>query len=239
MEPQESMPGRRPLKTRSTLWASTLSQALIQRNVSPNQISLASIGAAALACVFFALVPVTTFGPIACSLFVLGAVFIQLRLLCNLLDGMVAVEGGKRSPLGELFNDVPDRVSDVLILVGAGVAVRGEHLVGFSGYTWGWIAAAVAVTSAYIRLLGVSLGTPHYFIGPMAKPHRMALLTVAALIAAFLSRTEAGAAHGRVVLITSLALIAVGGALTCARRLRLIANHLIAASSPATGAVDA
>ena len=29
------------------------------------------------------------------------------RLLCNLLDGMVAVEGGKRSKSGELYNDVP------------------------------------------------------------------------------------------------------------------------------------
>lgn len=33
------------------------------------------------------------------------------RLLCNLLDGMVAVEGGKRSKSGELYNDVPGLIS--------------------------------------------------------------------------------------------------------------------------------
>jgi len=40
--------------------------------------------------------------------------------VCNLLDGMVAIEGGLKTPAGELFNDVPDRISDPLILVGAG-----------------------------------------------------------------------------------------------------------------------
>ena len=43
----------------------------------------------------------------------------QYGLLANLLDGLVAVEGGRRSPTGELFNEVPDRVSDVLVLAGA------------------------------------------------------------------------------------------------------------------------
>lgn len=49
------------------------------------------------------------------SLPILAAVFIQCRLLCNLFDGMVAVEGGKSTPSGELFNDIPDRVADPLI----------------------------------------------------------------------------------------------------------------------------
>ena len=61
-------------------------------------------------------------GPVACILPVLAAVFIQCRLLCNLFDGMVAVEGGKGTPSGELFNDIPDRIADPLILIAAGYA---------------------------------------------------------------------------------------------------------------------
>ena len=41
---------------------------------------------------------------------------------------MVAVEGGRRTKSGEVFNDLPDRLSDPLILVGAGYALP---------YAWG------------------------------------------------------------------------------------------------------
>ena len=54
--------------------------------------------------------------------FVLAAVCVQLRLLCNLLDGMVAIEGGKQSPTGMLYNEFPDRVADSLFLVALGYA---------------------------------------------------------------------------------------------------------------------
>ena len=87
---------------------------------------------------------------------------------------------GSRAPTGEIFNDLPDRVADVLILVGAGYAVRQlAH-----GATLGWAAAVAAVFTAYVRVLGGSLGLTQHFIGPMAKQHRMFTLTVAALLAA-------------------------------------------------------
>ena len=44
----------------------------------------------------------------------LAALCIQLRLVCNLLDGMVAVEHGKGSPSGPIWNELPDRFADVL-----------------------------------------------------------------------------------------------------------------------------
>ncbi len=40
-----------------------------------------------------------------------GALLVQLRLLANLYDGMVAVLRQIASPVDELFNEVPDRVS--------------------------------------------------------------------------------------------------------------------------------
>ena len=49
---------------------------------------------------------------LARPLWIAGAACIQLRLLANLFDGMVAIARGTASKVGELFNEVPDRVSD-------------------------------------------------------------------------------------------------------------------------------
>ena len=150
-------------------------------------------------------------------LFLAAAACIQLRLLCNMLDGMVAVEGGKRTVYGEIFNDMPDRFADVAILVGAGYSI--------SNFTWGhelgWLAAVLAVITAYIRLLGGSMGITQYFIGPMAKPHRMALATVACVLSVF---EDYLGFHGQIVAIALIVMV-VGMVVTCARRtMRIVAD---------------
>ena len=63
--------------------------------------------------------------------FVATAACVQLRLLCNLLDGMVAIEGGKSTPTGALFNEIPDRLADALFLVPLGYA--GGYIRGSAG----------------------------------------------------------------------------------------------------------
>jgi phosphatidylglycerophosphate synthase len=108
-----------------------------------------------------------------------AALCIQLRLLCNLLDGMVAVEGGQRSKVGEIYNELPDRFADALILIGAGYASPEWSC----AVILGWAAALLAVLTAYTRALGVVAGAAQQFCGPMAKPHRMAVMTFAALLA--------------------------------------------------------
>ena len=55
---------------------------------------------------------------------VLAVAGIQGRLLCNMLDGMVAIEGGRQTKSGEIFNDLPDRIADALIFICAGYAAR-------------------------------------------------------------------------------------------------------------------
>jgi phosphatidylglycerophosphate synthase len=104
-----------------------------------------------------------------------AAACIQLRLLCNMLDGLVAVEGGVKGKAGDLFNELPDRVEDSVLLVGAGWAAGNVQL--------GWLCAALALLTAYIRALGASLGQPQDFSGPGAKPQRMFLLTAGCLAA--------------------------------------------------------
>ena len=113
-------------------------------------------------------------------LLILAVCGMQLRLLCNLFDGMVAIEGGFKTKAGEIFNELPDRFSDAFIFIGAGYALPE--------FAWsrelGWAAAVLAVITAYVRALGASMGAGQHFIGPMAKQQRMALMTAACLISA-------------------------------------------------------
>jgi len=150
-------------------------------------------------------------------LFLAAAACIQLRLLCNMLDGMVAVEGGKRTVYGEIFNDMPDRFADVAILVGAGYSISNFAW----GHELGWLAAVLAVITAYVRLLGGSMGVAQYFLGPMAKPHRMALVTGACALSVF---EDYLGLHGQIVAI-ALVIMVVGMVVTCARRtMRIVAD---------------
>jgi phosphatidylglycerophosphate synthase len=144
----DAAPDRRPLKTRSAAWAQRLAAALAAGRISPNSISVAGIG---FACAGAAGILAAGQGWLFPALgYGLGAAGIQLRLLCNMLDGLVAVEGGKKSPGGDLFNELPDRVEDGVLLVAAGYA---------SGEPWiGWLCAVLAVLTAYIRAFGASLG---------------------------------------------------------------------------------
>ena len=211
---------RRPLASRDLEIMRRAAAWLVAREVSANAISLASIGFAALASLCLVGTAWTN-GLLVRVLFVLAAVFVQARLLANLLDGMVAVGAGKASPAGELYNEVPDRVADALILIGAGFAAGGTPALGY-------VAALLAVFVAYLRALGSSVGAKALFVGPMAKPQRMATVTAACVYSACVPAGWPGGftsdAFGAVSV--ALALIVVGAALTAVRRLRRIAAQL-------------
>ncbi len=202
---------RRPLKVRDAKLSQRFARWLSHKNVTPNQISLCSVLFAMWAAACLLAIPQAQ-GPVTWGLPILAAVFIQCRLLCNLFDGMVAVEGGKSTPSGELFNDIPDRVADPLILVSAGFATTvvpwAESL--------GWAAGLGAVMTAYVRTLGAAVGAPVNFCGPMAKQHRMALMTIACLVTAV---EHFFWDHGWAILIT-LGVIAAGCVVTIGRRAR-------------------
>ena len=170
---------RRPLKSRASGWAGWLSRFLVRSGASANLISVFSvIFSLAAGCVLAG----AGSGHLPRLYLLAAAVLIQLRLVCNLMDGMVAIEGGKKSKTGDLFNEVPDRIADVAILAGFGLCAVcqpwGMHL--------GWLAASLAVMTAYIRMQGAVLTGKHDFRGPMAKPQRMALVTAVCVAGAIL-----------------------------------------------------
>lgn len=215
-EPSE----RRPIASRERVASRTVAAWLSARRVTPNAISVAGMVFGCLAGVALAATAsIDSWGVRAAWL--AGAVLVQLRLLANMLDGMVAIHSGVASAVGELYNEIPDRVSDVAILVGLGYAAGGQP-------TLGYVAACVAVFVAYVRAMGAAAGAPQAFAGPMAKPQRMFTVTVAALYCAATPvawQPEFGP-DGRGLASFVLALVTLGGAWTAARRIRLIARSL-------------
>ncbi len=215
---------RRQLKSRDARWARATASYLATTGVTPNMISVISVlfSVVALACFLLAPDQTQTWAIVAC--WVGAIVGIQMRLICNLLDGMVAVEGGKASPVGAIYNEFPDRIADVLILVGAGYTglVEPGVLKLFDILPLGWSCAVIAVWTAYIRVLGGTLTGTQDFMGPMAKQHRMAVLTVASLIA--LIQRLLG--YDTSIIKWALVLILLGGLYTCYRRLADIAHRL-------------
>jgi len=138
-------------------------------------------------------------------LWIIAALGAQLRLTANMLDGMVALASGRASKVGELYNEVPDRISDAAVFIGAGFAWGGNVALGY-------IATILAVFTAYVRAAGKIAGAPNEFCGPMAKQHRMLVIT---LICSQIGLMTLG-----------LAVIIIGCVITVFRRLGLIARAL-------------
>ena len=154
---------RRPIGEGFRSTAHYATALCVQTKIHPDAISYASVVAAAIAAFCFWK---SGFHP---ALLFVAPLFCHLRIWFNMLDGMVAIASGKASWRGEILNDLPDRVSDVLIF--AGVAHSGwmHPLIGY------W-AAILAVLAAYAGLFGQALGVGRQFGGIMSKPWRMVAL---------------------------------------------------------------
>lgn len=203
------MAERRPIASRNTRWAQSLAKAVARAGITANAVSILGVGFACIGAAAFGLtLRSTSWVP-----WVIAAAGIQGRLVCNMIDGMVAVEHRGATPTGALYNDVPDRIADSVLLVAAGYSITRPEL--------GWACALVAMLTAYVRALGGALGTPQFFCGPQAKSQRMAVLTVAALAAAVFPDTVGGNS-----MLLALVIILAGSVITVVRRLRLIAREL-------------
>ena len=171
----------------------------VRAGVHPDVISYASVVAAAIAaaCFFFAVrYPI---------LLLVGPLFTFLRLWFNMLDGMVALASGKASLRGEILNDLPDRISDVLIFAGLAHS-------GLVGIAWGYWAAIVALLTAYVGTLGQAVGGKREFAGVMSKPWRMVVLALGSWVTFGLIWFNGGktVVGGMSVLQWSCAIIIVG-----------------------------
>lgn len=214
-------PSRRPIASRDKRWAQRFAGRLKDAGFKPNTISVFSfVFAAAGAASFIASALVAKTVLVRDLLLVGGIAGIMGRLLCNLFDGMVAIEGGLKTAAGEIFNDLPDRLSDMALIVAIGVIAGYGSQSPTLWYQLGWAAACVAVMTAYIRYLGAGMGTAHFFLGPMAKQHRMATIITATLASI---ATEPHAVAVGTFYRIALVVILAGATITCIRRVVRVA----------------
>ena len=205
---------RRPIATRNRKWAQSVTIWLASRNVSPNAISIAGMCACIVSGLALGLSSVE-YNRVFWLIAALGA---QLRLTANMLDGMVAVVSGRASKVGELYNEVPDRVSDAAVFIGAGYAWGGNVALGY-------IATILAIFTAYVRAAGKIAGAPNEFCGPMAKQHRMLIITVACLYSVIVPRSWQILRFDHLdigVMAIALSVIIAGCLVTVVRRLQRI-----------------
>lgn len=206
---------RREVKSRNNNLFHKLSRFLIKLGLKPNHISIASVVFGSFG--FYGFYLLAQGLMIGVLIVFLG---IQLRLVCNLIDGLMAVEGNLSSTQGELYNDVPDRFSDWALLLGAGLVIQNLPY----GWHLAWGTVVLAILTAYVRLLGASQGVGHDFGGPMAKQHRMALLNFG--LVGVLIEHYAFSSDKMYSLYGVMLLICIGSGITVFLRLRRIAGKL-------------
>ena len=208
---------RRPIADVFRRTAGVAVRCCVRWHVHPDAVSYASIVAAGAAAVCFWQ---SQQWP---ELLLVAPLFCYLRLWLNMLDGMVALAAGKASLRGEILNDLPDRVSDVIIFVGAAHSGWG-HLLG------GYWAAIFALLTAYVGTFGQAVGVGRQFGGIMSKPWRMVALHAGAWITLACLWWHNGEIHfgGLTVLDWTCVVVIAGCLQTMAVRLLRIMRGLAA-----------
>ena len=165
---------RRPIAAVFQRTASAATRFCVCHGIHPDAISYLSVVAALVAAMCF------WKSGAARWLLIIAPLFCYLRLWFNMLDGLVAFAAGRASRRGEILNDLPDRISDVLIFIGVAHS-------GFMNPLIGYWAAILAVLTSYVGLFGQALGVQRQFGGVMSKPWRMVALHCGAWLTFFLA----------------------------------------------------
>jgi len=211
---------RRPIAEGFRSTAHLATALCLRLGVHPDSISYASVVAAAAAAFCFwksGLHPWLLFA---------APGFCYLRLWCNMLDGMVALASGKASTRGEILNDLPDRISDVLIFTGVAHSGWMNPIIGY------W-AIIFALLTAYVGMFGQAVGVHREFSGVMSKPWRMVAFHLGAWTTlAFLWWNGGSIRFGSLTVLDWACLTVVAGCLqTIAIRLKRIMAALRAKSA--------
>lgn len=155
------------LKPASQAVVAPVARWLVRQGVAPDLVTWAAVPVALAGGICLAL---SAAFPALLLVVPLAAV---LRLGLNLLDGMVARESGVTHALGELWNELADRLADIVFIGGLAFhpAVDPRLALG---------AVIAAVVASYVGIAARAAGGRRQYGGPMSKPGRMATLALAA-----------------------------------------------------------
>lgn len=189
------------------------------RHLSPNQVTLVGFLLAVLAS---ALILKSSAETVSNNYLVFAGVLVFAHGLLDMLDGVIARRYDKATPLGDFFDHVADRVSDVLLLSAVAFSPWGDIRVGL------WAIVAALMTS-YLGTQAQAVGAGRMYTGFVARADRLVLLMVAPVVDHALAGQGVqlawvpGAPHA---LGLVLWYIAIGGTITAAERFVRIARSL-------------
>lgn len=105
-----------------------------------------------------------------------AVVAIATRMIVNTLDGLVAEEFNKTSPLGAYLNRLPGEFTDLFIILG--LLPYGELP---------WMLALIVITGwvQIFGLLGLVAGGKTQSVGPCGQTDRLAIIGISSVFAAF------------------------------------------------------
>lgn len=111
-------------------------------------------------------------------LFLAVPLLVLLRIAFNALDGLVARAQGVSSKIGEVYNELYDRLSDIVIFVFLAFAEYANAKLVL-------IALAAVLLNSYLGILGKSAGGSRVYKGFIGKADRMLYLGIVSIISYF------------------------------------------------------
>ncbi len=104
--------------------------------------------------------------------YILGSVFILLRLFFGTLDGLIAEHFKKGTATGEILNRLTPEISDLLLM----------GVLAWKDPSWGILALIVAWLTTFSGLIGLAVKKPIQSVGPVGQTDRLAALILCSLI---------------------------------------------------------
>lgn len=193
------------LKPASQRLVRPLEDALVARGVHPDTLTALSVPVALAGGLAFA------FSDELPALLLAVPFLAAARLVLNLLDGMVARRTGTAHPLGEIWNELADRLGDTLFLGGLAFTPAVDPRLAAG-------AVIAALLASYVGITAKAAGGRRQYLGVMSKPGRMIVVAAGAPLAFVTTDGRWLAAVAAVVL--------VGALITLAQRLRAAAQEL-------------
>lgn len=180
------------------------------KNIAPNLVSLSSVLLALAGFLSFCLSSLFLPG----LFLLLSAALIQASALAGRLDDIVAEEGQMQTYDRVFWNEFPDRLSDTLVLSGAGFALGLPSL--------GLLAAVGALLASHLNTMSLLQTGQEDLSGPMTRQTWSMALTITALTGGI----EAAYSGTHFLLFLGLCGIVTGLFLTVAQRARNLVGRL-------------
>lgn len=115
------------------------------------------------------------FAPKNPDLLIISIVLTLFRMTLNTIDGVIAIERGNLRLKGEIVNALPDRYSDIFILIGIAMSPLCTPLLGLLGM-------GSMFTVSYTGMLSKAIGANWQHHGPLGKVERLIFIMVFSIL---------------------------------------------------------